>query len=70
LHLETVYGPAAVVAEIDSQAARVGISSAEHERRQLTAQARRLKRPATIGDLSRHRQLAADLRDEDLMQWA
>ena len=62
--------PEAVVAEIDAQAARVGISRVEYVRRQLVREARRVARSVSAADLQRSDQLLGDLLDEDLMEQA
>jgi hypothetical protein len=62
--------PEEVVAEIDAQASRLGISRVEFVRRQLVKEAQRVKRPVTVEDLKRSDDLLSGLRDEELMRQA
>ena len=62
--------PEEVVAEIDAQASRLGISRVEFVRRQLVKEAQRVKRPISVEDLRRSDDLLSGLRDEELMRQA
>ncbi len=62
--------PEAVVAEIDAQAARLGISRVEYVRRQLLKESQRVTRTVTVEDLRRSDELMSDLLDEELMKRA
>jgi plasmid stability protein len=62
--------PDSVIAEIDAQAARLGVSRAEFVRRQLLREAQRAKQAVTVDDLKRSSHLMRDLLDEDLMDQA
>lgn len=62
--------PESVIAEIDAQAARLGLSRAEYVRRQLVREAERVKRPVTVDDLRRSDELLSGLLDEELMKQA
>ncbi len=62
--------PEEVVAEIDAQASRLGISRVEFVRRQLVKEAQRVKRPISVEDLKRSDDLLSGLRDEELMRQA
>ena len=62
--------PDSVLAEIDAQAARVGISRAEYVRRQLVREAQRITRSVSVADLQRSDRLLKDLLDEELMEQA
>ncbi|GAA2221817.1 antitoxin [Herbiconiux moechotypicola] len=59
--------PDDVVARIDTQAAREGLSRAEYLRRQLVSDARRHGSTVTAADLGRSDALLDDLLDERLM---
>ncbi|MGK2854819.1 MAG: type II toxin-antitoxin system VapB family antitoxin [Microbacteriaceae bacterium] len=62
--------PEDVIAEIDSQAARNGISRAEYVRRHLVREAKRVRRPVTAAELARTGELLGDLLDDELMDRA
>lgn len=62
--------PDSVVAEIDAQAARLGISRVEYVRRQLVREAQRVKRSVTVADLQRSGRMLGDLLDDELMERA
>lgn len=62
--------PESVVAEIDAQAARLGLSRAEYVRRQLIREARRTSRKVSSNDLRKSDQLLANLLDQELMKQA
>ncbi|QJU53597.1 antitoxin [Herbiconiux sp. KACC 21604] len=59
--------PDDVVADIDAQAAVLGLSRAEYVRRQLISEARRVKSTVTVDDLVRSEKLFSGLLDDDLM---
>jgi hypothetical protein len=61
--------PDDVVAAIDTNASRLGLSRSEYLRRAL-AQAAHRRGAVTIGDLARFESSFADLGDEDLMRQA
>lgn len=62
--------PETVIAELDAQAAVLGISRVEYVRRQLVGEAQRIKRTVTVADLKKSAGLFSDLLDEDLMERA
>jgi hypothetical protein len=62
--------PESVLAQIDAQAARLGISRVEYVRRQLIREAQRTASSVTAADLERSGRLLADLLDEDVMRQA
>jgi DNA-binding CsgD family transcriptional regulator len=62
--------PDSVLAQIDAQAARLGISRVEYVRRQLIREAQRTASSVTAADLERSGRLLADLLDEDVMRQA
>jgi hypothetical protein len=62
--------PEAVMAALDAQAARLGLSRSEFVRRRLTNEARRTSGRVTMGDLDRFARTFDDLADDDLMRQA
>jgi hypothetical protein len=52
---------------LDEQAAHLGLSRAEHLRRQLVREARRTAEPVTAGDLRATSDLLSDLADGEIM---
>jgi hypothetical protein len=62
--------PESVVAEIDAQAARLGVSRVEYVRRQLLKESQRVARAVTVDDLRHSDELMGDLLDEELMKRA
>lgn len=60
----------AVIAALDAQAARLGLSRSEFVRRRLTNEARRTSGRVTTGDLDRFARTFEDLADDDLMRQA
>jgi plasmid stability protein len=59
--------PDAVVAALDTHAARLGLSRSEYVRRRLAQDASVGDIPVTVSDLSRFATLFADLADPDIM---
>ena len=59
-----------VVAAIDSEAARLGLSRSEYLRRALTQLSRTTGKTATVEDLARFSQTFSDLTDPDVMDQA
>lgn len=55
---------------LDEQAAHLGLSRAEHLRRQLMREARRTAAPVSAGDLRVVGDLLADLADDHIMSAA
>lgn len=62
--------PDAVVADIDADAARMGLSRVEYVRRQLIRESQRSRRRVTVEDLVASSNLMNDLLDDDLMERA
>lgn len=62
--------PQSVLAQIDAEAARLGISRVEHVRRQLIREAQRMASGVSAADLERSGRLLTDLLDEDVMRQA
>lgn len=59
--------PDEVIAEIDAQASRVGVSRVEYVRRQLITESRRVKTSVTVDHLRASSSLLEDLLDDVLM---
>ncbi|MET3767452.1 plasmid stability protein [Marisediminicola sp. UYEF4] len=62
--------PDAVVADIDADAARLGLSRVEYVRRQLIRESQRSRLRVTVEDLVASSNLMNDLLDDDLMERA
>jgi Ribbon-helix-helix protein, copG family len=62
--------PESVVAALDANAARLGLSRSEYVRRRLTDDARRTSGTVTVADLDRFSQTFRDLADDDVMRRA
>jgi len=62
--------PDAVVADIDADAARLGLSRVEYVRRQLIRESQRSRLRVTVEDLVASSNLMNDLLDGDLMDRA
>lgn len=62
--------PDAVVAEIDADAARLGLSRVEYVRRQLIRESQRSRLRVTVEDLVASSNLMNDLLDDGLMERA
>jgi plasmid stability protein len=62
--------PDEVVAALDAEAARKGLSRSEYLRRTLTQLSRASERTATVEDLTRFEQTFRDLDDPDVMEQA
>jgi hypothetical protein len=62
--------PDSVVAALDAQAAKLGLSRSEYVRRRLTQDARRVARAVTREDLEHFSQVFSDLADDDVMRQA
>lgn len=62
--------PADIVARLDAQASRLGISRNELLQRRLRDEARRDGGPVTTGDLERFSSYFQDLRDDEAMSTA
>lgn len=59
--------PEDVVAGIDANAKRLGLSRSEYLRRQIARDARVSGQPVTVADLSRFSETFADLADPEVM---
>jgi plasmid stability protein len=62
--------PDDVVAALDAEAGRLGLSRSEHLRRILTLASARTSDAVTVADLSRFAKTFADLADPDVMAQA
>ena len=62
--------PDDVIAAIDANAKRLGLSRTEHVRRILLGERQRTGGKVTLEDLHRFSELAQDLADEDVMRRA
>jgi plasmid stability protein len=62
--------PDDVVAALDSEAARLGLSRSEYVRRTLTQASERRHATATVADLAHFEETFTDLADDDLMDQA
>ena len=62
--------PDAVVADIDADAARLGLSRVEYVRRQLIRESQRSRLRVTVVDLVASSNLMNDLLDDELMERA
>ena len=62
--------PDAVVAALDAQAGRLGLSRSEYVRRRLAQDAARLDSPVSVEDLARFADVFGDLADPDVMSQA
>jgi hypothetical protein len=62
--------PDAVVAALDAQAGRLGLSRSEYVRRRLAQDAASLDSPVTVKDLARFADVFGDLADPDVMSQA
>lgn len=62
--------PDNVVAALDTQAERLGISRSEYVRRRLTQDASVHQTPVEVGDLARFTELFTDLADPETMDRA
>ena len=62
--------PEAVVAALDAQAGRLGLSRTEYVRRLLAQEAARQDSPVSIDDLARFADVFGDLADPDVMSQA
>lgn len=62
--------PDDVVAALDAEAGRLGLSRSEYVRRTLTLASARATDAVTVGDLSRFAKTFADLADPDVMAQA
>jgi Antitoxin FitA-like, ribbon-helix-helix len=62
--------PEDVVAALDAQAGRLGLSRSEYVRRRLAQDAVRQDSPVSIEDLARFADVFADLADPDVMSQA
>ena len=62
--------PDAVVAALDAQAGRLGLSRSEYVRRRLAQDAARLDSPVSVEDLARFADVFGDLGDPDVMSQA
>ena len=62
--------PDAVVADIDADAARLGLSRVEYVRRQLIRESQRSRLRVTVEDLVASSNLMNDLLDDELMERA
>jgi len=62
--------PENVVAALDAQAGRLGLSRSEYVRRRLAQDAARQDSPVTVEDLARFADVFGDLTDPDVMSQA
>jgi len=62
--------PENVVAALDAQAGRLGLSRSEYVRRRLAQDAARQDSPVTVEDLARFADVFGDLTDPDVMSRA
>jgi len=62
--------PDAVVAALDAQPGRLGLSRSEYVRRRLAQDAARLDSPVSVEDLARFADVFGDLADPDVMSQA
>ena len=62
--------PEAVVAALDAQAGRLGLSRTEYVRRRLAQEAGRQDAPVSVEDLARFADVFGDLADPDVMSQA